>query len=122
MIKILEYSEKIDRSIFATPKPINDVSGAVSEILSQVKREGDAALFALEERFDKVKLDSLRVSQEEIAEGVAAVEPEFLKILQTSAQNIKEYHQKQLRDGFEIKRGEGVILGQRITPIERVGL
>lgn len=122
MIKILDYNAIDDKKIVASPKPINDVSGIVKEIIDTVRKEGDEALFAYAEKFDKVKLSSLRVSKEELEEGVAKVDADFLRILEASAKNIREFHKMQLRDGFEIKRGEGVVLGQRVTPIERVGL
>ena len=122
MIKILEYDKLASREIIASPKPINDVSAVVSDVIAAVRSEGDAALYRYAEQFDKVKLTSLRVSEEEIAEGVATVEDKFLKILEKSARNIREYHSKQVRAGFEIKREDGVILGQKVLPIERVGL
>ena len=122
MIKILDYNAIDNREIIASPKPINDVSGIVKDIIETVRSQGDKALFAYAEKFDKVKLSVLRVSKEEIAEGVAKVDADFLRILEASAKNIREFHKMQLRDGFEIKRGEGVVLGQRVTPIERVGL
>ena len=90
MIKILEYEKLSNPQIIASPKPIDDVSAAVATIVAEVRRDGDAALRRFAERFDKVKLDALRVTEEEIAEGVAAVEEEFLKILERSARNIRE--------------------------------
>ena len=122
MIKILEYGALKDKSVIASPKPIADVSEAVKEIIDSVRKKGDEALFEYAARFDKVQLDRLAVTQEEIEEALALVEANFLRILKTSAANIREFHQKQRREGFEIKRGEGVVLGQRVTPIERVGL
>lgn len=122
MIKIYDYKEIAGKGVVASPKPINDVADAVSAILARVKSEGDKALYAYAEQFDKVRLTSLRVSEEEIAAGLAAVETDFLRILEKSAQNIREFHEKQRRDGFEIRRENGVILGQKVTPIERVGL
>ena len=122
MIRIINYSEIENKEIVASPKPTESVASVVAEILARVKNEGDKALLEYAERFDKVKLSSLRVSEEEIAEGVASVEKEFIEILEKSAKNIREYHEKQRRDGFEIRREKGVVLGQKVTPIERVGL
>ena len=122
MIKIVDYTSLKDQSVIASPKPMADVSDAVKEIISTVREKGDAALFEYAARFDKVELTSLAVSKEEIESALAEVNADFLRILKTSAANIREFHSKQLRDGFEIKRGEGVVLGQRVTPIERVGL
>ena len=121
MIKILEYEKCKNREAIASPKPIADVSEAVAEILDTVRKEGDKALIAYAEKFDKAKLTSLRVGEEEIAEAMASVDEAFLKVLRKSAHNIREFHEKQKRTGFEYER-EGVILGQKVTPIERVGL
>ena len=122
MIRIIDYNEIQNKEIVASPRPIENVSPLVGEILSRVKSEGDAALYDYAERFDKVKLSSLRVTPEEMEAGIAKVEKDFVKILERSAQNIREFHGKQRREGFEIRREKGVILGQIVTPIERVGL
>ena len=122
MMRILDYKGIEDRDIIASPQPIRDVSEPVREIIERVRVDGDRALYDYALRFDKVELKSLRVTAQEMEEALAVVEDEFVKILEKSAQNIREFHAKQLRSGFEIRRGEGVVLGQRITPIERVGL
>ncbi len=123
MIRILKLSE-IDRdeilcrSIGSYP----EFEKSVSEILATVEKEGDAALYAYAARFDKVELNSLVVSQEEIDEAFAKVDPAYVEILKKAAANISEYHTKQKRDGFEMRREGGVLLGQKITPIEKAGL
>ena len=123
MIRILKLGE-IDRdeilcrSIGSYP----EFEKSVSEILAAVEKDGDAALYAYAARFDKVELSSLLVSQEEIDEAFAKVDPEYIEILKKAAANISEYHAKQKRDGFEMRREGGVILGQKITPIEKAGL
>ena len=122
MIKILDYNAITGAEVIASPRPIEDVSAVVAEILARVRAEGDKALYDYAERFDKVRLASLRVTEEEIAAAIASVDADFVRILETSAKNIREYHEKQRRDGFEIRREGGVILGQKVTPIERVGL
>ena len=122
MIKILDYNAITGAEVIASPRPIEDVSAVVAEILARVRAEGDKALYDYAERFDKVRLASLRVTEEEIEAAIASVDADFVRILETSAANIREYHEKQRRDGFEIRREGGVILGQKVTPIERVGL
>ena len=122
MIRIFNYEEIDNREIIASPKPTDDVSGIVKEIIQNVRSQGDAALFAYAEKFDKVKLSSLRVSEEEIAEGVAKVDADFVRILEASAANIREFHKKQKRRGFKLNKEKGVVLGQMVKPIERVGL
>jgi len=122
MIRMIRYNDIENKDVIASPKPIEDVSGVVSDILSRVKTEGDRALYEYAERFDKVKLTVLRVGEDEITDGINEVEKEFFEILKKSAKNIREFHEKQRREGFEISRDNGVILGQKVTPIARVGL
>lgn len=122
MIKILKFGEVSKDDIFARTEPAVNVEAIVSEIIENVKQNGDKALYEYNEKFDKAKLDSLLVSEEEIEEAVALVEPKFLEILKTAAQNIREYHKNQVRSGFEIKKADGVIIGQKIIPVDRAGL
>ena len=122
MIKILKFGEVSKDDIFARTEPAVNVEAIVSEIIENVKQNGDKALYEYNERFDKAKLDCLLVSEEEIKEAVALVEPKFLEILKTAAQNIREYHKNQVRSGFEIKKADGVIIGQKIIPVDRAGL
>ena len=92
MIRIVDYSTVKDQGIIASPKPLGDVSDIVAEIIAKVRAEGDRALFDYALRFDKVSLTNLAVSPEEMAEAFSAVDTEFIKILEKSAQNIKEFH------------------------------
>ena len=122
MIKIYDYKDIKNTDTVFSPKPINDVEKTVAEILAAVKKDGDKALYFYSEKFDKVKLTSLRLSEKEIKAGLKAVDGEFMKVLKQSAENIKKFHIKQRRKGFEIEKDDGVVLGQKITPIEKVGL
>lgn len=122
MIKIMKYGFVNKNEIFARGKTSFDVGDIVSEIIENVKQNGDKALFEYCEKFDKAKLSALEVTKEEIDEAMNLVEPEFIEILKEAAENISEFHKKQLRDGFEIKKENGVIVGQKITAIEKVGL
>ena len=90
MIKIMKYGEVPNGEIFARSVPKTDVAGTVSEIIENVRKNGDAALLAYCEKFDKAKLSSLVVSKEEIDEALNLVEPEFLEILEKAAQNIHQ--------------------------------
>ena len=122
MIKILKYGEVANDEIFARAETAMNVESIVTEIIENVKQNGDKALFEYCERFDKAKLDTLLVTAEEMDEAVNEVEPKFLEILKTAAQNIRTFHQSQKREGFEIKGEDGIITGQKITPVDRAGL
>ncbi|MBQ3116665.1 MAG: histidinol dehydrogenase [Clostridia bacterium] len=122
MIKIISSVSDTRAEVFTATEKKVDVSNTVSEILARVKNEGDKALFDYCEKFDKVKLDSLAVTKEEIEEAFNQVEPRFLEVIEKASKNIKEFHSRQKREGFEIKRKNGVIIGQKIIPIERAGL
>ena len=122
MIKILKYGEVKNEDIFARSMPKMNVEGIVTEIIDNVKKNKDKALFEYCKKFDKANLSSLVVSEEEINEAVSSVEPEFLEILQAAANNIKKFHEKQKRNSFIINDEKGVIIGQKIIPVDRAGL
>ena len=122
MISILKYGEVKDEEIFARTLPTDNVSNAVAEILTAVRQEGDKALLAFEKRFDGAELSSLLVSEEEIRQALTLVEPEFLEILKEAAANIRAFHEKQKRTSFLINDRPGVVMGQKIIPLDRVGL
>ena len=122
MIKILKYGEVKNEDIFARSVPKMNVESIVAEIIDNVKKNKDKALFEYCKKFDKANLSSLVVSEEEINEAVSSVEPEFLEILQRAAANIKKFHEKQKRNSFIINDEKGVIIGQKIIPVDRAGL
>ena len=122
MIKILKLGEVSTEEIFARAEMGMNVEAVVTEIIEKVKAEGDKALYEYSERFDKAKLESLIVTPEEIDEAEALVEPKFLEILRKAAENIRLYHEKQVRKGFKIEKEDGVIIGQKIIPVDRAGL
>jgi len=122
MIKIYPYGEVPASEIFSRRNPVSDVSEAVSAILADVASRGDKALYEYTAKFDKAELSSLEVSEADLEEAFASVEPAFLDILREAAENIRAFHQKQVRNGFMLNRDGGVVVGQKITPIEKVGL
>lgn len=122
MIKIMKYSDFSREEIFAVQENKADVSSVVSDIIANVRARGDEALFEYSRKFDKAELTALEVTDEEIDEAFAAVEPEFLEILRKAANNITAFHEKQVRNSFIISEKEGVVTGQKVTPIEKVGL
>ena len=122
MIKIYKYGEVENNEIFSRMADTVDVSDIVTGIIENVKTNGDKALFEYCEKFDKATLTSLEVTEEEIEEAFNAVEPEFLRILRTAEENIRNFHSKQVRNSFIINEKNGVVTGQKITAIEKVGL
>ena len=124
MIKILKYGEVPDKEIFARGVEASapQVRAAVAEIINDVRQNGDAALFKYEEKFDRVKLNALEVTPEEREQAAEAVGPEFMALLERAAANIRRFHQRQVREGFILAEEDGRVLGQRVIPLERVGL
>ncbi|MDO5846972.1 MAG: histidinol dehydrogenase [Methanocorpusculum sp.] len=122
MIKILTYGETKNSEIFKRNMPMADVADIVSGIISQVRTKGDAALFELTEKFDKVRLSSLEVTPEEIDEAVQLAGPEFVGILERAAANIRKFHERQVRNSFIINDEDGIVIGQKVIPVDRAGL
>lgn len=122
MIPIYEYGQVPNSEIFARDNIASNVEGAVTEILAQVAARGDEALREYTLRFDKANLTNLEVTEAEIDEAFAAVEPEFVEILRQAAANIRAFHEKQRRNSFVVADQPGVVLGQKIVPIQKVGL
>ena len=121
MIKVIKYDPAKRDEIFARTSPTANVSEIVSDIINEVKTRGDKALFEYTEKFDRVVLDGLRVSEEEIKEAFENTDEEFIRILKTASANIREFHENQKRSSFVMTR-EGVVTGQRVVPIENVGI
>ncbi len=122
MIRILKYAEESNETVFARSTPKVDVEATVSAIIADVRENGDEALFAYTKKFDKAELTSLQVSKEEMAEAMAVVSPELIAIMEKAAANIRKFHQRQVRNSFIINDGDGVIMGQKIIPVDRAGL
>ena len=122
MIKIMKYDRVAKEDIFARVESSFDLSGTVADIIENVKKKGDKALFEYCEKFDKAKLSSLEVTAEEIEEAFSLVEPRFVEIIEKAAENIREFHKRQIRNSFIINEQDGIVTGQKITPIEKVGL
>ncbi len=122
MIKILKYGEVSLEEIFNRGTATTDVSGIVSEIIADVKENGDAALFKYCEKFDKAKLSSLEVNEEEKKEAMSLVDSRFIEILKKAAENIRSFHSRQVRNSFIINDTPGVVIGQKVIPVDRAGL
>lgn len=94
----------------------------VRQVLSDVKAQGDAALRTYTERWDGYVPKSLRVSEAEIQEAVSELNPQLYKDLAEAAENIRFYHEQQMRSGYRLELGDGSWLGQRVTALDAVGL
>ncbi len=122
MIRILKNDKVSSAEIFSRVQPKFDVESIVADIIANVRKNGDFALFSYCEKFDGAKLSSLEVSREEIESALAQTEPQFLRILEVAAENIRLFHEKQVRNSFILNRDNGVVMGQKIMPVERAGL
>ena len=122
MIKIMNYGEVPNSEIFARDNIAANVESVVAEIIAEVIKNGDDALRSYARKFDKAELDNLEVTDQEIQEAFANVEPQFLQILEEAAANIRAFHEKQVRNSFIVNQQDGVVVGQKVTPIEKVGV
>lgn len=122
MIKIYKYGEVSYDEIFARANIAASVADVVSEIIDNVKKRGDEALYEYCSRFDKAELSSLEVTKEEIDEAFSLVDSEFVSIIEEAAENIRSFHKRQVRNSFVISEKDGVVVGQKVMPIEKVGL
>ena len=122
MIPILKVGQVPNSEIFARVTPEADVAAIVADIIADVRENGDTAVKAYCAKFDKAELTSLEVTPEEIQAAISRVEPEFLDILREAAENIRSFHSRQVRNSFVIADKPGIVLGQKITPIEKVGV
>ena len=122
MIKIYKYGEVSSAEIFARDNIASGVEDIVSEIIDNVKTRGDKALFEYCERFDKASLTALEVTEEEVSEAFSSVDADFIKVIEEAAENIRAFHKRQVRNSFVINERDGVVIGQKVMPIEKVGL
>lgn len=122
MIKIYKDGTISTAEILSRGTAENDVSGTVSEIIENVRRNGDRALLEYCEKFDGGAPSSLTVSEKEFDDAFENTDRDLLEAMNEAAENIRAFHEKQVRQGFVMTEKEGVVLGQKITPIEKVGL
>ena len=107
-----------------SPQSYGEFEGRVSAIISDVRQNGDEAVFRLTEQFDRAKIhrDNLVVTEEEIREAYEAVDPALIDVIRKSLVNIRKYHEKQVQQSWFTSEENGIILGQKVTPIEKVGV
>ncbi len=122
MIRILKYGEVKNEEIFARAVPAANVADTVAAIIADVRARGDEALFEYTKRFDGASLTSLAVTKEETDGAMASVAPEFIGVLERAAANIRKFHSRQVRNSFLISDTPGVVIGQKVIPVDRAGL
>lgn len=123
MIKIIKIENAAKEDILTRDiKLESGVEAIVADIIKNVRENGDAALKEYALKFDKAEIENLRVTEEEINYAYENEDKDFIATLETAKKNIWAFHEKQLRKGFEINEGNGIVAGQKITPIEKVGI
>ena len=122
MIRIMKYGEVPNSEIFARSMPTMNVADKVAEILRNVRERGDEALREYTERYDRAKPESITVTPAEMEEALATVDPDFFRILEEAAANIRKFHSRQVRNSFIINDEDGILMGQKVIPVDRAGL
>lgn len=125
LLKLIDASDKtaIIKMLDSRNMEIDpQVTSTVLEVIQQVRKRKDEALYEYTENFDHVKLSQFEVSASEIEHAFTIVDAKYIEVLQAAASNIRFYHEKQVREGYEIEKDNGVYLGQRVIPLERVGV
>lgn len=116
------YQENQVTEIFSRQDPVRDAAEDVRVIIETVREQGDAALKAYTKEFDGAELSAIEVGPGAIDEGFRRADPLLVDILYRAAERISAFHQNQLRSGFQTSGESGIILGQKVLPLERVGL
>ncbi|MCQ2411922.1 MAG: histidinol dehydrogenase [Sphaerochaetaceae bacterium] len=122
MIRIMKYGVVSDNEIFARSTSSRDVSDVVSAILKDVKDRGDEALREYTLKFDGAAIDAIEVSREELKAAADSMDPEFLRVLNRASENIRKFHSHQVRNSFVITEENGVVMGQKVVPVEVAGI
>ena len=122
MIKVRTWNPGSADTLLARRDNAADVRQTVAEIIDSVRRRGDEALYEYARKFDGAELASLEVTPEEMQEALDRTKPAFLEVLERAAENITRFHQLQKRSGFILNDRPGVVLGQKILPVDRAGI
>ena len=122
MIRILKESETKREAIFAREDPVGSVEEPVREIIAQVRAKGDEALKRYTKEFDGVDITSVEVGQGAIDEGFRMADPMLVDILYRASERVAAFHQHQVRNSFLVNEEDGILMGQKIIPLDRVGL
>lgn len=107
-----------------SPNQYGSYETAVREILEKIQEEGDGALFAYTKKFDRAEIteQNVRVTDEEIREAYETVDPALVDVIRKSLVNIRSYHEKQKQNSWFTSSEDGTMLGQKVTPLEKVGV
>ncbi|MDY4172349.1 MAG: histidinol dehydrogenase [Evtepia sp.] len=122
MIRILKEAETKREEIFAREDPVGSVEEPVRAILADVKANGDEALKRYTKEFDGVEIPTVEVGAGAIDEGFRAADPLLVDILYRATERIAAFHQRQVRNSFLVNDEDGILMGQKVIPLERVGL
>mgnify|MGYP005945089863 FL=1 len=125
-VKLTKESTKdiLENLLKRSPNNYGKFESTVAQILDKVKNEGDAALFAYTKEFDKadVTKETIRVTDAEIEEAYAQIDPALLGVIRKALVNIRKYHEKQIQNSWFTSETNGTMLGQKVTPLNRVGV
>ena len=113
LIKILRTRESSERP---------EITDTVREIINEVKEKGDKALFDFTAKFDRINLKSIEVSREAFKKAYDSLEPALCSTIEKACENIRKFHERQRENSWFEAGEDGVILGQKVTPLERVGV
>ena len=122
MIRILDAEKVPLPDILARTEDSRDVSGLVAGIIAEVQKNGDEALRRYSREFDKADIEQLEVPREQLDRALEELAPDLRAVLEEAAENIRAFHRRQVQNGFVISEKPGVVLGQKVTPIEKVGV
>ncbi len=128
-MRIVKLTEETRKDLLSTllkrsPNQYAQYEGTVAQIVDDIREKGDEALFAYTEKFDHIRLDpeSVKVTEAEIEEAYRSVDPALLDVIRKALVNIRTYHEKQRRYSWFDSQENGILLGQKITPLQRVGV
>lgn len=122
MIHILDAAKTPLSEILTRREDTRDVSDAVSGIIADVRQNGDAALRRYAKEFDHADLDALEVPPALLDRALEELSPDLRTIMEEAAENIRDFHRRQVRDSFFVSEKPGILLGQKVLPIEKVGV
>ena len=127
MIEIIEYNntnEKLNTILSRTTDFSTEQEAATREIVTSVREQGDKALLAYTKKFDGIDLDAanIRVPESELEAAYRNADPKLIEVIEAAAANIRRFHEAQQQKSWFIEDGDGVVLGKRVVPLERVAL